>query len=198
MRKSVVLLGGYIATQVNLNYLRPMLRLRFRTKIILITLVLSVLLCACSERSNAQSTLTLWADDHSGHDPAWERRAYYFKPSWGIRGSGVSEEGSIWFDSFPGETGLYEIVLGAIIEQDGSSHYEVYANENLLKKGRFGYAKGEKNCDGRGRSGQIALGTHRLEKGCRIRIWGKSVYECGKKGAYTLWYSISFRMVLEE
>lgn len=138
------------------------------------------------------NTLVLLASENSGHDPAWEKRHYYGRKTWGIRGSGVPEDGNLWFDAFPGESGTYRVTMGVILEQDGSPHYSLKAGERVLKEGRFPYLKGEKNCDERGAPTRFELGEHFLEKGERISVWGKSVYECGEKGAYTLWHDLRF------
>ncbi len=139
-----------------------------------------------------EGALVLSADENSGHDPVWEKRHYYLKPSWGIRGSGLVEGGSIWFDSFPGPDGSYLVELGTIAEQDGSSPLKLFAGDDLLFDGRIPYLKGKRDCNARGGARTQNLGVHTIEKGSRIRIWAQSVYECGEKGAYALWYRLVF------
>jgi hypothetical protein len=136
--------------------------------------------------------IALSADNNSDHDPVWEKRHYYFKPSWGIRGSGEVEGGSIWFDSFPGEDGRYLVEIETIAEQDGSSPLKLYSGESLLYDGRIPYLKGVRDCNARGGALKLDLGEHQIKKGEKIRIWAESVYECGEKGAYALWYRLVF------
>lgn len=137
----------------------------------------------------------LRADENTGHDKQWTSRPYYSRRTWGIIGSGKKEQGNIWFDSFPGESGKYEVFIDAILEQDGSSHYALYLDDTEIARGRFPYPDGKRDCDARGRVGVVRLGTHHIEKGAKIKVWGQSVYECGEKGAYTLWYALRFTKV---
>lgn len=174
-----------------------MINLRKSKAILLLGLSLIVLTLAFVLHFQAQAAvpagaIVLSADANSAHDPAWEKRHYYFKPSWGIRGSGEVENGSIWFDSFPGEDGRYLVELDTIAEQDGSSPLKLYSGENLLYDGRIPYLKGVRDCNARGGALRLNLGEHQIEQGSKIRIWAESVYECGEKGAYALWYRLVF------
>jgi hypothetical protein len=149
---------------------------------------------ACQHKENriSENEVVLYADANDGHDPQWTSRPYYSQRTWGIIGSGKVEEGKIWFNEFPGESSEYLVFIDGILEQDGSPHYALYSNDTLLSKGHFPYPSGVKDCNARGKVGDIPLGKHFIEKGSKITFWGKSVYECGKKGAYTLWYSLRF------
>ena len=145
--------------------------------------------------SNAieKGIVLLRAGAHDGKDAPWRRRPYYGLKTWGIRGSGSPESGYIWFDEFPGATGDYHIVLKAIFEQDGSPQYALFAGRRVLKRGRFPYAKGKKDCEARGMPSSLYLGIHRIEQGEKISIWGESTYECANgNGAYVLWEELVF------
>ena len=142
------------------------------------------------------AAVQLSAGRNSGHDSAWTSRPYGGKPTWGIRGSGYPEDGEIWFNSFPGASGEYQVTLGVYLEQDGSSSYAVRAGGRTLKDGRFPYYRGKRDCDARGGTSEIGLGRHTINQGERISVWGRSIYECGKHGAYALWYSMRFEPVM--
>ncbi|MCB0325011.1 MAG: hypothetical protein KDD69_15615 [Bdellovibrionales bacterium] len=142
-----------------------------------------------------QGAIVLAADSNDGHDPAWEKRHYYGKATWGIRGSGKVEAGEMWFSAFPGPSGEYRVSLDVIAEQDGSPPYRVLAENVVLSEGVFPYPSGARDCDARGRPMELDLGEHRIEHGSKIRVWGQSVYECGEKGAYALWYRLVFTPV---
>jgi len=86
-----------------------------------------------------RAAVQLSAGRNSGHDSAWTSRPYGGKPTWGIRGSGYPEDGEIWFNSFPGASGEYQVTLGVYLEQDGSSYSAVRAGGRTLKDGRFPY-----------------------------------------------------------
>jgi hypothetical protein len=146
----------------------------------------------------AAEAVVLKAENASGHDPAWERRWRGKIRTWGIRGSHKVEEGEIWFDKFPGKSGVYDVELGAFFEQDGSPFYRVTAGDRILGEGQFPYLTGARDCKGKGEAKHLRLGRHTIRQGERITIWGRSVYECpDMNGAYTLWHSIIFSPVSE-
>ena len=122
----------------------------------------------------------------------WQKRHRYGRATWGIRGSGKVESGLIWFDHFPGESGEYRIILRGVFEQDGAPFYAVRAGGRTLAEGRFPYLTGKLVCDGEGAPGKLDLGVHRLNRGEKVALWGKSIYECGSHGAYTLWDRLVF------
>lgn len=141
------------------------------------------------------TSIVLYAENSDGRDPAWEKRYYYGLRSWGIRGSGSPESGKIWFASFPGKSGRYEVTLNAILEQDGSPPLRLSANDEVLTESRLPYLKGRKDCAARGAVGTFSLGTHEITQGSKISLWAESTYECGEKGAYMLWDKLVFRAV---
>jgi len=145
-----------------------------------------------SSRTLEPNQILLRAGDNNGHDPVWKKRHYYGLATWGIRGSGKVESGKIWFDGFPGDSGYYDITMGALFERDGRGAYRVVAGERTLQEGEFPYYQGTKDCNSRGGQGNLSLGRHWIEKGEKITVWGESIYECGEKGAYTLWYELLF------
>ncbi len=139
--------------------------------------------------------VVLYAENSDGHEAVWERRYYYGLRSWGIRGSGVPEDGTIWFDSFPGPSGRYEVKLSAVLEQDGSPPLRLYQNQTVLHDMKLPYLHGQKNCEERGAPRVVSLGTHALTHGSKISLWAQSTYECGEKGAYLLWDKLLFTPV---
>jgi hypothetical protein len=141
--------------------------------------------------------VSLVPDQADGHSPAWERRYYYGKLSWGIRGSRAVERGEMWFDRFPGKSGRYRIRLGVILENDGQALFQVQAAERTLADLRLPWASGKKDCERRGRPDVLDLGEYELNQGDRITVIGESDYACGldKGGAYALWYRLSFEPV---
>jgi hypothetical protein len=164
-----------------------------KIKAICFILFLMPLAAACEPAPpKIPGQIVLAAGDNDGHSPAWTKRHYYGLNTWGIRGSEKSEEGEIWFSSFPGPSGRYEVQLSGVFENDGSPHIAVYAGEKALFTGRFPYPSGKKDCSARGERGMLVLGTHNITHGEKIRVWGRSVYECGEKGAYSLWDRLLF------
>ncbi len=143
----------------------------------------------------ANDEIILFAENSDGHDPAWEKRYYYGLRSWGIRGSGKAESGQIWFNSFPGATGEYEIVLKAVLEHDGSPPLKLSANDLTLYEGNLPYHDGHLDCEKRGAPAERSLGVHPIASGAKISIWAESTYECGEKGAYMLWEKLIFRPI---
>lgn len=141
--------------------------------------------------------VALVPDQADGHGPAWERRYYYGKLSWGIRGSRAVERGEMWFDRFPGESGRYRVRLGVILENDGRALFKVRAGGRELVDLRLPWASGKKDCKRRGRPDVLDLGVHALKQGERITVIGESDYACGLEegGAYALWYRLSFEPV---
>lgn len=166
--------------------------MNFKTFGLTFIILSAFVLIAQTKTGNDNSIISLKAHQNDGHDKAWESRPYYFKSTWGINGSGKPEDGEIWFNSFPGETGSYKIRLKGILEQDGSAEFALKASTRTLYTGKFPYLKGKRDCDARGASSSIDLGEHKIVHGEKISIWARSVYECGKKGAYALWYSLEF------
>jgi len=139
----------------------------------------------------------LRADSHDGRGEVWERRPSAGKSSWGIRGSGIPESGSIWFDGFPGDSGVYLVELGAVLERDGDPAYKISAAGRVLGQGRYPYACGKLMCAASKRScpdkaAHLNLGTHRIQHGERIEVWGRSRYPCGAHGAYARWFEVRF------
>lgn len=149
-------------------------------------------LAESAQNTVSKDLVVLHADHHDGKDEVWERRYYYGKRTWGIRGSGTPETGKIWFDHFPGESGTYSLRLDTVLEHDGRPAIAVLADETTLVQLKFPYFEGTHDCAKRGGPGSIELGTFRIEKGQRITLVGSSVYECGKNGAYGLWDALSF------
>jgi len=172
--------------------------MNFKLVCLILLILSSFILIAQTKNALSASSVILKADDNDGHDEQWKSRPYYFKNTWGIRGSGKVEEGNIWFNSFPGDSGSYSVVIHTILEQDGSPHFSLKIGGDDAYNGRFPYLKGEKNCDKRGAKGSIELGEHFIKKGQKITIWGRSIYECGEKGAYALWHKITFTKKIEE
>ena len=147
--------------------------------------------------SSAENTLTpelivLRAENHDGKDEVWQARHYYGKRTWGIRASGKPEAGAIWFNAFPGDTGEYVVTLYTVLEHDGQPKIQLRAAGKSLFEGSFPYHEGYLDCDKRGAPGSLPLGTHQITKGEKIELIGTSVYECGKQGAYALWYELRF------
>jgi hypothetical protein len=134
----------------------------------------------------------LYAENHSTKDPAWAKRYYYGNRTWGVRGSGSVESGTISFDAFPGASGNYQIELSAIFEQDGSPPLRLLAGGVELFSGNLPYLNGHLDCSARGAARVLPLGVHHIEKGSRIDLWAQSVYQCGEKGAYMLWDALIF------
>ncbi len=142
--------------------------------------------------------IALQADKASGKDNVWQKRAAVGKPSWGIKGSGNSLSGSMWFDAFPGASGKYRVELGAVLEFDGQPEYKVSAGGKTLKSGSYPYSMGSRQCDvskGKDKAVHLDLGTHEIKQGDKIEVWGKSVYPCGAHGAYTRWWEVRFTSV---
>jgi hypothetical protein len=146
-----------------------------------------------AENETTDSLVVLRPDSRDGADPGWQRRYYYGKPSWGIRGSGKPESAELWFESFPGPSGRYQVSLGAILEADGCAPFRVRVGKSNLFDGKLPYFGGKKNCEIRGGPQELPLGTHDIAHGERVSVWAESVYECGEKGAYGLWYELRFR-----
>lgn len=136
--------------------------------------------------------ITLKAGDADDYDGVWEPRSSAGKPSWGIKGTGDQLQGSMWFDSFPGVTGIYSIEFGIIAEDDGPPNYKVFAGDRLLKSGKYPCPDGNCGCTKNTAAATIDLGEHAVGNGDRIEVWGKSVYPCGSHGAYTRWYELAF------
>ena len=164
----------------------------------LLCICAAALAVGCSRASEESGVTVLRPGDHDGHDPVWQRRAYYGKPTWGIRGSNRQEGGWIWFNHFPGETGWYCVSAGVILENDGRGRFVLKAGDRPLVDMRFPFAHGEqKDCDRRGRTDRLELGRFHLQKGQKISVYGTSDYACGLEhgGAYTLWHALEFRAV---
>ena len=134
----------------------------------------------------------LRADDNSGHDAVWEARRFLGLSSWGIRGSLVPEGGNIWFDAFPFDSGMYEVILVSDFEQDGSSPYELSAGGRVLSSGVFPYANGGVDCSAPGLVTGFSMGTHFITQGERINLYGESDYDCDDAGSYAIWELLEF------
>jgi len=147
---------------------------------------------AIASEPAASKRIVLWAHQADGRDPVWQSRPRYGLKLWGIRGSGRVESGSVWFHSFPGESGPYRIVVRGVFEQDGRPFFQLTAGGRLLQRGRYPYLKGSLVCGGQSGPGKLDLGVHQIRRGDRIEFWGESVYECGPHGAYTFWERLVF------
>jgi hypothetical protein len=150
------------------------------------------------------------AQTYSFKAPNYNGKTQYFvdrgtidgKATYGIKGEGVTGEvhsADMWFNSFPGNSGTYNIQFGVVLEDDGDPEYAVTAGSRLIKKGRFPYASGSRKCSGSyKKASYLNLGDHQVNKGEKINIWGKSVYYCGRAGdwhgAYTRWFEIKFTL----
>lgn len=155
-----------------------------------------VILGVCSLHA---ADIVLQADHHDGKDNIWRKRYDAGKNTWGIVGNHEIESGSMWFDSFPGETGSYEVVLGIVAEEDGRPLYRVSAGETVLDSGQYPCPGGSCDCSSNTGPETINLGTHPISRGERIEVWGQSTYSCDGEildhGAYTRWYEIRFKPV---
>ncbi len=131
----------------------------------------------------------LHVNNKSGNDGKYEQRDRYNTGSWGIKGDGSKAtvwDGNIWFNSFPGESGKYKIIYHVILEADGQSPYKVTAGGRTLKEDAMPYAGGTYKCNTENydAKGTIDLGTHQINKGEKINVWGKSVYKCQHSGSW--------------
>jgi len=141
--------------------------------------------------------IVLSADDYDGRDAIWIKRPSAGTDSWGIRGTGRPEAGAMWFDKFPGKSGLYRVELGAVLDRDGNPEYRVLAGGRILGQGQYGYACGDLLCTRDkstcpDRAAYLDLGVQRLTHDERIEVWGRATYPCPGHGAYTRWYEIRF------
>lgn len=165
--------------------------------ILLLALGLLLVLTYTSCGGGGSGQTVLFADQNDGHDEVWEPRRFFGLSSWGIRGLGYPEGGEIWFNSFPWESGVYDVSLHAGLEQDGSAYYSLRAGERVLSTGRIPYLNGYLDCDAPGLAQIIPLGRHTFTQGERIALWAESTYECGDAGAYAIWESLVFTRIDE-
>lgn len=107
-------------------------------------------------------------------------------------GSGTCQE------SFPGEAGTYQLVLKAVTEYDGKSPYKFSINGTQVANGEYPlssplgcdcpHENWREVCPDRDRD--IDLGTHTLNPGDILELWGDDVYPCGSHGSYTKWRGV--------
>ncbi|MBD3243707.1 MAG: hypothetical protein GF331_24160, partial [Chitinivibrionales bacterium] len=141
---------------------------------------------------SVRGDVVLEADNASDYDNCWEARYELNRHTWGIKGNHVVTDGKMWFNSFPGESGEYQVSLGIVAESDGRPSYRITAGSRVLDEGRYPWGSGtqcskDKNLD------RIDIGTHHMNHGERIELWGQSTYECSiDHGAYCRWYEIRF------
>ncbi|MFT5111301.1 MAG: hypothetical protein ACI8P9_000615 [Parasphingorhabdus sp.] len=138
---------------------------------------------------------TLIADHNDGFDSVWQRRPYYGKSTWGIRGSNQLEEGWMWFDHFPGVSGFYCVTAGVVLENDGSSKFSLRIGNQATIESYLPFAHGaKKDCNRRGKPARVGLGRVFIDHMDRVSVFGRSDYACGlqKGGAYALWYELKF------
>jgi hypothetical protein len=150
-----------------------------------------VLVCVAAD-------VVLEADDKDGYDSEWGKRYEAGTNSWGIDGTGDPLSGKMWFNSFPGASGTYEVIMGIVAEEDGQPEYKVYAGGDLLKGGKYPCPGGSCDCSKNTRAQTINLGEHHIAQGDKIEVWGKSVYPCGSHGAYARWYELRFKPISVE
>ena len=142
------------------------------------------------------AAVVLKADDHDGKDNVWKARYAAGKNSWGINGTGNPLNGSMWWNSFPGQTGKYKVELGAVTEPDGNSRYRFFIDDSKVHEGRYPYSTGSLNCSSSTfKAVYLDIGEHQVQQGAAIRLWGESVYPCGSShGQYTGYWEIKFTL----
>lgn len=147
----------------------------------------------------ASADVTLAADDNDGHDNCWQKRYDCGKNTWGIEGNHRITSGKMWFNSFPGASGTYQVKLSICAEEDGRPAYRVYAGGSKIADGRYPWPNGQ-SCAGASTKGMVLdLGEHHISNGEKIELWGQSTYECSEShGAYTRWDKLIFKAVSTE
>ncbi|MBD3393102.1 MAG: hypothetical protein GF418_13355 [Chitinivibrionales bacterium] len=130
----------------------------------------------------------------SGKDGVWKDRSINGISCLGIDGTGSSLDGDVWWDAFPGDDGTYNVLLGAVLESDGNSPYELSIAGAIVATGNFPYADGNLNCSGSTyRLEELDLGNHTINNGDKITYWARSVYPCGAShGQYSRFSYIKF------
>jgi hypothetical protein len=170
------------------------LELSTKTHILLLSFIITFIACTDVDHTS----IVLKASKHAGRQTVWQKRSAAGKATWGIRGSGESESGKMWFNSFPGSSGEYSVKFGVVLEGDGRSEFKIFVDDNVLKSGKFPLACSQLECsiDKRRcppKAVYLSLGHYNIPQGSKIVVWGKSVYPCGPKhGAYCRWFELRF------
>ena len=106
--------------------------------------------------------------------------------------------------SFPGKSGIYQIILLAQTEREGQSPYRISINGTVVSSGKFPFSQGELNCKCYRQPWtkycpdvvmNLDAGTHQINYGDIIEYYGEEEYLCGKHGAYSKWRGMLFKPV---
>lgn len=167
---------------------------------------LLLLLIACFtllSYSAAAQDEVLTADGNSGRDSTIATRYAAGVNSWGIAaGLAAGTAGFIWWDSFPGPTGVYRVEMGAVLEADGNAKYRFLIAQNERARGQFPYAGGVLDCSAGAQSlfevTTLNLGFHVINNGDEIRLRLESDHDCGANGAVGRFYEIRFFLIAAE
>ena len=137
---------------------------RFRMTLCVVGLVL------CAAGGWAANTI-LKADDNDGHGSYWMKRRSGGTNSWGIVGDNRPRQDYIWFNSFPGATGNYNVYLGAVLEPDGASRCRLFIDGNQVKEIRYPYSTGSRDCSGSTYTPtDLLFGTFSVTNGDQIKL----------------------------
>jgi len=149
--------------------------------------------------AQSAEVVQLAAADHDRQSGGWQSRELESKPSWGIKGDGSSRTEWMEWDNFPGSSGTYKVELGAVLESDGDSPYELLIGTEVVATGNYPYPASELDCSKNYYDARyLDLGMHVINQGETIRYRATSVYPCGSShGQYSRFWEIKCTKVME-